>query len=68
MPHPNKKICLDGAVVVSAACCKDKLKFNFFSSPANIMESMSIQQINLYLATCTLFYSITGKYSETPIK
>ena len=32
------------------------------------MESMCIQQINLYLATCTLFYSVAGKYSETPIK
>ena len=29
------------------------------------MESMCIQQINLYLATCTLFYSVAGKYSES---
>ena len=32
------------------------------------MESMCIQQINLYLATWTLFYRVAGKYSETPIK
>ena len=32
------------------------------------MESMCIQQINLYLATWTLFYSVAGKYSETPRK